>query len=194
MLIYSFKDGLVIHCRGKRLHSPEISDTEWAVFYSSSSVIEWAWKFSASRSFQWQGAGVELTGDEGNDIDIIRPMCGWLCQTCTSSVTDLFVTWSSHMFLSVRAHHFAEQPKNIQFPVAISYLGTCAQTGSLAIQTWVPLFCPYVGHCIQAHVLCHSVVGGLSKLNHSPVGHVQHMEFIELHALFTLIQHQLSAT
>lgn len=44
------------------------------------------------------------------------------------------------------------------------------------------------GHCIQALVLCHSSV---VVLNHFPVGHMQHMEFILLHALFTLIQHQL---
>ncbi len=51
---------------------------------SSSPVIEWVWEFSISSLFQWQ-AGVELMGDEGNDIDIIRPTCSWLCQMCTGA-------------------------------------------------------------------------------------------------------------
>lgn len=79
------------------------------------------------------------------------------CAHCPSD-RDVF-TWIYHLVLhhmpfSVCTHPFptfAKQPKNMLFPVAISfYLGTFAKTGMLACQTWVPLFCPCVGHCIQA--------------------------------------------
>lgn len=194
-------NSVVQQIAGEKLLIP-LNYWHWGVcLHSSSTVSEWVWEFSIFCPFQWHGAGIELTGDEGNDIDIIRPTCGWLCQIRTwpwwqrSFHMDTSLGRITCLFLSGWApRHFAEQPKNMLFPAAISfYSGTFAQTGMLAFQTWVPLFLSlrgtlHSGPCAVSQQC--SGVGAFSSLNHAPIGHLQHMEFIPLHALFTSIQHQ----
>lgn len=62
------------------------------------------------------------------------------CVRCAHSLSDRDL-FTRLPLPGLAPRHFAAQPKNMLFPLAISfYLGAFAQTGRLAFQTWVPLF------------------------------------------------------
>lgn len=101
----SYKDSSVLQqIAGWKLLIPLNYWHSGLCLYSSGSVTEWVWEFSIFSPFQWQRAGVELTGDEVNDIDIIRPTFGCLCQKCARPrwQRSVLITRSYHMPFSLR--------------------------------------------------------------------------------------------
>lgn len=111
---------------------------------------------------------------------------------------DLF-TWTHRRTPSspVRALRFAEQPKNMPFPVAISvYLGAIRSDRDVGLSdTAATCFVPVRGALHAGPGAVSQQRGAVCSLNHSsPVGHTQHMfipEFILLCALFALTRRRL---
>lgn len=125
----------------------------------------------------------------------------WLAVSNVASVTEIFshghIPWSHHMSFSVwlcAPHHFAKKPKNTLLPAAISfYLGTdkdvnISNTDSTFLSLCVMLYSGPCSVSLQSRV---TVV--FSSLNHSPLGHMQHMFFTPLHALFAVRSAIMSA-
>lgn len=99
------------------------------------------------------------------------------CVKCAQGLSDrdLF-TWTPHMLCSVWAQVFAEQPKNTQFPVAISfYLWTFCSDRDVSLSDMGATF--FVLGGVTAFSPCAvsqqcSGVADFGSLNHSPIGHM----------------------
>lgn len=150
--------------------------------YSSGTVIEWVWEFSIFSLFRRQWVGIELTADEVNDIDIIRPTFGWLCQMCTRPwwqrsflITSFFCVVSplTTLLNSLKMCCFLLQLVSIwgqlSFRHGCHFLSLCETLHS--------------GPCAVSQQRCG--VGAFSSLTH-----MLHMEVLRLHVLFTLLQQQ----
>lgn len=142
------------------------------------------------------GSLVWLWIDRSGQVEeLTGHMCDWLCQMCTCPPWQIFshghITWSC-LFVSGLTTLLNSLKISCFLLQLASIWGQLCRQGCFRhgyhffVLVWGNAFRSLC--CVTA--VC-GAVGGFSRLSHSPDGHMQHMEFILLHALFTLIQHQL---